>query len=331
MNLTPLDEQPASTVNLASLLAGGRPRVLRGLCRHWPMVNWAQESDTTFAQRLAGFDNGTPVSALVLAPAAQTVGYNAAMDGFNYDYFHVTVTQVLNRLADYSLQETPRSVALQSSLIASCLPRLLDTHALPLLGPEIQPRLWMGNRVTTPAHFDCDHNIAVAVCGRRRFTLFPPEQVSNLYVGPLDFAPTVAAISMPLLRADDPQHPRLATALAHAQTAVLEPGDAIYIPPVWWHHVESLEQLNALVNYWFRPDRVHGNAGTPGLHALMHCILAYKTMPSAERDAWKALLDHYVFSAADLALHIPAERRGVLGMPTPDVVAAMWQKMKLQG
>jgi hypothetical protein len=293
------------------------------------MVNWAAKSDTDFAQGVARFDNGTPVSALVLAPAARTVGYNAAMDGFNYEYFQVTVTQVLNRLADYSTQDNPRSVALQSALISTCLPRLLDTHPLPLLNPEIQPRLWMGNRVTTPAHFDSDHNIAVAVCGRRRFTLFPPEQVSNLYVGPLDYAPTVAAISMPLLRADDPQHPRLATALAQAQTAVLEPGDAIYIPPVWWHHVESMEQLNALVNYWFRPDRAPG--ATPGLHALMHCILAYRALPPSEREAWKALLDHYVFDAADPALHIPAERRGVLGTPTAEMVAAMWKKMNLQG
>ena|SRR5690349_24345426 len=95
-----IDEQPAADVALQSLIAGGRPRVLRGLCRQWPMVKWAEESDTAFAEHLASFDNGTPVSALVLAPDARAVGYNAAMDGFNYDYFQVTVTQVLNRLAD---------------------------------------------------------------------------------------------------------------------------------------------------------------------------------------------------------------------------------------
>ena len=45
----------------------------------------------------------------------------------------------------------------------------------------------------------------------------------------------------------------------------------------------------------------------------MHAILAYKALPKSERDAWKALLEHYVFNDADPAEHIPAERRGVLG------------------
>ena len=122
------------------------------------------------------------------------------------------------------------------------------------LDPAIQPRLWIGNRVTTPAHFDEFHNVACVVCGSRRFTLFPPAQVRNLYIGPLDFAPTGAAISMARLdRPDDPRFPLLRMALAEAQVAELQPGDAIYIPPLWWHHVASLGRLNALVNYWWKP------------------------------------------------------------------------------
>ena len=37
----------------------------------------------------------------------------------------------------------------------------------------------------------------------------------------------------------------------HAQVAELAPGDAIYIPPMWWHHVRADGALNILVNYWF--------------------------------------------------------------------------------
>ena len=34
------------------------------------------------------------------------------------------------------------------------------------------------------------------VAGRRRFTLFPPEQVANLYIGPLDLTPAGQPVSL---------------------------------------------------------------------------------------------------------------------------------------
>jgi len=312
--------------DLPGLMAGARPRVLRGLCAGWPLVRLARQSDTAFAQELARHDQGAPVDVLLLAPEAEgVIGYNAAVDGFNYEHFRVPVTQVLQKLAHYSRQDGARGVALQSAALAQCLPGLLESHRLPFLDPAVQPRLWLGNSVTTPAHFDSTHNIAVVACGRRRFTLFPPEQVANLYVGPLDFAPTAAAISLPRLEAvDDPRWPRLRHALEHAQAAELEPGDAIYIPPLWWHHVASLEPLNALINWWWRSPGVHES----GLNALMHGILALKSLPPAERAAWRTLFGHYVFGDEDPAAHLPPERRGVLGPLTPELEARLRKLMQ---
>lgn len=315
-----------------ALIDGARPRVLRGICRDWPMVALARGSDSAFARELAHHDNATPVDALLMPREAHgVVGYNDDLSGFNYRHFRVTVTQVLERLATYSRQDEGAApgVAMQSALIAQCLPGLMESHPFPLLDADVQPRLWIGNRVTTPAHFDTSHNLAVVVCGRRRFTLLPPEQVRNLYVGPLDRAPTAAAISLPPIDAvDDPRYPRLGEALAHAQVAELEPGDAIYIPPVWWHHVASLERLNALVNYWWRPPAFPGHVPEPGLDALMHCVLAFRSLPSAERQAWRTLLDHYVFDDADPAAHLPADRRGVLGPLTAEVEARLRSLMQ---
>src|SRR5206468_367295 len=82
----------------------------------------------------------------------------------------------------------------------------------------------------------------------RRFTLFPPEQLQNLYVGPLDFNPAGQAISLVDHAAPDLERfPRYAEALQHAQVAELEAGDAIFIPSMWWHAVEALAPFNALV------------------------------------------------------------------------------------
>lgn len=54
---------------------------------------------------------------------------------------------------------------MQSAPIAACLPGLPNNHSIPFLDPGIQPRIWIGNKVTTPAHFDEYHNIAGVVCG----------------------------------------------------------------------------------------------------------------------------------------------------------------------
>jgi hypothetical protein len=318
-------------LDLVTLAAAGTPLVLRGLCEHWPLVQSARRSDTAFAQALAAQDNGTPVDTLLMPPEAQgLVGYNAALDGFNYQHFKVPVTDVLKRLAQYSrIEHAPvHGVALQSAPVAACLPGLLTRHTIAGLPPEVQPRLWLGNQVTTPAHFDAFHNIAVVACGRRRFTVFAPDQVGNLYIGPLDFAPTGAAISLARLDAvKDPRFPRLEEAMANALTADLSPGDALYLPPLWWHHVASLARLNALVNYWWQPPMADGRAPSPGMAALLHARLAFAGLAPAERAAWRTLMEHYVFADEDPAAHIPAERRGVLGPLDATTVATLRQRI----
>lgn len=316
-----------SSIDIHGLMGLGRPLVIRGLVRDWPLVTLAQQSDTLFARRLTELDNGTPVDTLLVPPGEDgVVGYNADLSGFNYEHHRVSITQGLQRLAQYSREQSSAGLAIQSASIPSSLPGFMEEHAVPFLEPRIQPRLWIGNKVVTPAHFDEYHNIACVTCGRRTFTLFPPEQIANLYIGPLDFAPTGAAISMARLdRPDDPRFPKLQEALAHAQEAVLEPGDAIYIPPLWWHHVASLERLNALVNYWWKPSLEGVPATQSARGLLLHGLLSMRMLSPAEKAAWRHLLDYYIFSKADPAAHIPADKRGVLGALTPEVAEKLKQ------
>ena len=96
-----------------------------------------------------------------------------------------------------------------------------------IVDDNVLPRIWLGNRITTPTHVDEWNNIGCVVAGRRRFTLFPPEQIANLYIGPLDFAPTGAPMSLVSLRDPDfARYPKFREALAAAQSAELAPGDA---------------------------------------------------------------------------------------------------------
>ena len=298
----------------AEILPGDTAVILRGVASDWPAVAKGRESPLALAQYLAGMDNGVPVGALMTRPEeGGRLFFDATMTGFNYLQTKAPLTDLLEQMLRYAQFESAPSVAVQSAVIANCLPRFKREQSLSLLDASVEPRAWIGSNLITPAHFDESHNIAVCVGGRRRFTVFPPEQVDNLYIGPLDHAPAGRPISVvDFANPDFDRFPRFREALAHARIADLEPGDAIYMPPLWWHHVQSLERVNMLVNYWW------GHPPSPGLAALLHTALSLRTLPASQRRAWRHLFEHYVFDdELDVVDHVPANRRGPLGPMTP--------------
>jgi len=288
------------------------PVVLRGLVSDWPAAKLGRESPEAICRYLIGLDNGTPVDALLLAPEEKgRIFYNAAFDGFNFARNRLPLSRVIEQVARYSQFERAPAVAAQSALIRACLPAFLPAHPMPLLDAVVEPRIWLGTAITVPAHCDETDNIACVVAGKRRFTLFPPGQIGNLYIGPLDFAPTGTPISLVDFAAPDLQRfPKFRDACAHALSADLGPGDAIFIPALWWHHVQSLDVCNILVNYWWNgPARAHDDRD-----CLLHALLTLRRLPASQRAAWAEVFQHYVFGDRDAGnAHIPPSRRGVLG------------------
>jgi hypothetical protein len=180
----------------------------------------------------------------------------------------------------------------------------------------VRESIWIGNRTRIAAHFDNIDNLACVVGGRRRFTMFPPDQIRNLYVGPLDLTPAGQPITLVDINNPDLERfPRYAEAAAAAQVAELAPGDAVYIPALWWHNVEALEDFNVLVNYWWRdvPDYFDSPS-----NALLYCVLTIKGLPASQRRGWKALFDYLIFQSDGAALeHLPLHARGLFGDLTP--------------
>ncbi|HZF15319.1 MAG TPA: cupin-like domain-containing protein [Steroidobacteraceae bacterium] len=314
----------------------GRPAVFRGHVRHWPAVRRGLESRESLVAYLQGFDTGAPVDAIMTPPeVAGRIHYDESMKGFNFVRNRLPISAVADQVLRYSKFQNPPAVAAQSALIRDAVPGFALENRLTLLDESVLPRIWLGNAITTPAHFDEWNNIACVVAGRRRFTLFPPEEIGNLYIGPLDFAPTGAPMSLPSLHQPDfVRFPKFRHALGAAVTAELGPGDAIYIPPTWWHHVESLEPFNLLVNYWW-----HGAVGEKtrtdsAFDALMHSILNLRHLPPETRKAWGAIFEHYVFGSQDeVSAHIPEFRRGILGDISPERAAELRAQLaqRLQG
>lgn len=288
------------------------PFVLRGLALQWKAVQKAKASNAELTRYLRDCAVDVPVRACMGAPGNEgRVFYNDDLTSMNFEQVETRLAAVLDKLEDCETDPHPPTIYMGSTETEYCLPGFAADNRLDLPGIQPSVRIWLGNRHRVAAHYDVLENIAVVAAGRRRFILFPPEQIRNLYVGPIEFTPAGQPVSMvDFARPDFERFPRFAEALKHARTAVLEPGDAVYIPSMWWHHVEGLESLNILVNHWWLPVPFY--LGAP-LDAMLHAILSIRELPAAQRNAWRVFFDHYIFNPDEhLVEHLPKGRRGVL-------------------
>jgi hypothetical protein len=287
--------------------------VLRGLAADWPLVRAGRVSPIAAMQYLAGFYQGAPVRAQLGAPEiAGRFFYNEDLSGFNFRQAQARLDTVFNDLARYLDHPDAPAIYVGATAIDAHLPGFRGENDVNLGGRPALVSAWMGNRSRVSAHYDVPDNLACVAVGRRRFTLFPPEQLSNLYVGPIDFTPAGQAISLvDFAKPDFERFPKFAKALEAAQVVELGPGDAIFIPSLWWHHIEALESFNVLVNYWWRTQP--GQAESP-LSALMLAMMSLRELPPEQRRAWQEIFRHYVFEAGEsTTAHIPESARRVLG------------------
>ena len=294
-----------------------RPAILKGLVRDWPAVGEGRKSAEALCDYLKPFDVGRAVQTAVGPPEIKgRLFYRDDMSGFNFERISESFQDSLARILAHCDDAKPPAIYAGAVSTAESFPGFARDNALDLLDPSVVSRIWASNAVTAPTHYDMSDNIACVVSGHRRFTFFPPDQLPNLYVGPLEFTPAGQPTSMVNVAAPDlARYPRFAEALAAAETAELEPGDAVFIPNLWWHNVESLDPFNILVNYWWY-DTPRG-AGSP-FAALVYGILAMGELPASRRDAWRKIFDHYVFQTqGEPAAHLAPEHRGMLGRMTP--------------
>ena len=299
------------------ILPAGQPAVLRGLVRHWPAVQAGRTSPNATVDYLRGLSSGANVKLMTGDPSIEgRFFYNADLTGVNFETAAVPFDAVLRRLLDLVPAPRPPAIYAGAIPIPEQMPRFGRDNSIPLVDSKVEARIWLSNRVTVQTHFDLSCNIACVVAGHRRFTLFPPEQLENLYIGPLEFTLAGPPISMVRLEAPDlAKYPRFPAALAASQSADLEPGDALFIPYMWWHHVESRDPFNVLVNYWW--DDMPAWQGSP-FWALMHSILAVRNLSPERREIWRRTFEHLVFSGGEEALaHLTERERGLQGKPDP--------------
>lgn len=304
-------------IPLEELIAAGEPAILRGLARDWPLVARGRESAESAAAYLKSFCSPRGATVYEGDPAIQgRFFYDDQFTGLNFTAGRMPLAECLDRVLATAGSAQAPSLYAGSTDVDTFLPGLRAENDLALqdenfraLRPVVS--IWIGNRTVAQAHYDQSHNLACCMVGRRRFTLFPPEQIHNLYPGPLEPTPGGQVVSVVDFRAPDfARFPRFREALAAGEVAELEPGDVLFYPALWWHHVEALDAFNAMINYWWHPAPACLDSPQT---TLLHALLSLRDRSTAEKRAWREFFDYYVFGDADTAgRHLPERARGYL-------------------
>ncbi len=288
------------------------PVLLKGLVGHWAAVQAGRAGALGICDYLGRFDRGVEVMATKTRAASRGVmGYNDSLTDFGFVKARMGLAEFMSHLAAFLPVEGAPSIAAQCAKVSDVIPGFLDENPLLAL-PGVVPNFWLGNALTVPVHHDHPYNLACVAAGRRRFTLFAPQQVGNLYIGPLEHTPSGAPISVVHPRPPDlERYPRYREALASALVAELEPGDAGELFTRHGARVVALDMVILLIN---SGGPVGGTALCPApAAALVQAIQVLNALPPAQRDAWAAMFEHYVVQREqEPAAHIPEAWHGVL-------------------
>lgn len=316
----------------AAVTSNDEPLILRQVARDWDLVAQGRTSDRAAIDHLRSFDSGKTVGVHAGDPAARgRYGYTEDATRLNFEKSLRPLRKVLDDIEHHLDDRDPPPLYVGSTTIDACLPGLRTANDIVFEDPAIVPlaSIWLGNPSVIPTHYDAPNNLACSVVGARRFTLFPPDQIDNLYPGPLDPTPGGQPTAMvDIVNPDFDRYPRFRDALAAAQVADLEPGDALFIPSMWWHQVDATGCFNVLMNYWWSTaSPAMGNPVNP----LYHALLSLRDRPEREKQAWRAVFEYYVFGPSDRAAeHLPEAARGVLG-PIDDRTARQLRAYLLNG
>ncbi|OHT18823.1 cupin-like domain-containing protein [Edaphosphingomonas haloaromaticamans] len=221
----PVLERPAPGAFLGDHYAANRPAILTGLIDHWPARRWTLDHIEALA--------GNP-EIEVQTGRQEDADYEIRS---NHHKTRMPLAALLGRLRsgepsnDYYV--TANNGGHNRSALAPLWEEIGDLPGFLVPDPTRDGFFWLGPKGTiTPFHHDLTNNFLVQIMGEKRVTLVPLWETQRMqnhmhcysrWSGPEAFA------GLP-----EGQRPT-------AITCTIHPGDILFIPVGWWHHVEGLD------------------------------------------------------------------------------------------
>jgi hypothetical protein len=316
----PRISREAGAVEIKRLLDSHRPAILEGAVDHWPIMAGVRDE----AERMRYLvdrvgDNSVSYAEL----PAKYDGLLSYRDDDSQDPNFRTVKGTFREFCSLIQNDLggadSRVRYLQSISIAQDFPSLrpeLDLALTTELQEKGSPRIWIGNGgQRTATHYDTAHNFACVVAGTKRFMIFPPEQLSNLYLGSMSKTPAGTPVSVVDPRAPDlDKYPRFRKAIEAAVVVEVKAGEVLFLPAYWFHYVETVGPT-ILINFWWDDVAVRQVSGS--WDCFKHALLTIRQLPRERRDIFKSYFDHFVFcQSGDPYAHLPTDKQGWAGALT---------------
>jgi len=262
----PSISMPSADVFTRDFAVPHTPVVIRGAAREWRASRfWSKD----YLAQTIGVDTPvmTKVSRNRLYPDLYSADSSGAPTEMRFgDYIDLIWSDNPERSTRYITGDEV-VLALGGQSERHTFSPLLEDVSLP---PLFEPRrlemtaFWLGAAgVIAPLHFDSAgcHNLNAQVKGSKRFLLFSPDQQLHLFSG-IEH-PLARFTNFSQINVEDPDESRFPEwRSAQAVEAILEEGDMLFVPALWYHAVYSVGSVNMNVNFWWRPEhaRTSGNA-----------------------------------------------------------------------
>ncbi|KAL4473487.1 hypothetical protein ABPG74_022351 [Tetrahymena malaccensis] len=220
------------------------PIVLRNAVKHWKAIRkW--QSDEYLVNKIGERE----VQVEVREDGENKFAYfkkNFVKSSMKYQEF-IQMYKDPNRKANYYLAE----FGIPEELVED-----IDEIELGLFMNLEYTNFWQGASGTESLpHTDDKDNFLCQIAGKKTIILVPPTQRSKLYVGA--GKNKIKNYSQVDFFQPDLQNFPLFSQIKGKMKVEINPGDALFIPSFWWHHVKSSNERNLAINFWYTPNYMH--------------------------------------------------------------------------